>query len=277
MSKEIPIKSIPIIIGGKYKSTNILIKFNTSKDGPFYYSGFENDNKYYLKNEDKNEMKDGNENKNNNENINGNQIDSFVLNFNKGDENECNNSSNKVTDKNSDLTDEETKTEIEIEEIDFENDVSCKKIESRIILHEKEKLKIRGGMTDKEKEIEIMKGYNINFQNYQNLRSSTALNHTVAQKNFQTGLIYAKKSGMHFRDRILQNGQEISHILKIGNTITMNETFIESRQKRIEEKDKDKNFRQLESVKRTKKSNSRCTDVGLMSPERSCKVNCTMS
>ena len=260
--KDIPIKSIPIVIGGKYKSSNTLIKFNTKKDGPFCSLDIEKESEL------------------------ANEIDmTYVLpEIDKNDEINHNIIVNKINLESSDLTDEDSVENMN-DKIDFEKD------SDRIIIAEN-CVKKNPKMTVEEKEIQILRGYNNDILKY---------NELLVQNNIISGLNFPKKESVNFRDKLLRNGTECSFLLKIAEIGRTKVNFLESRIRNLEEtkkkecEDEERGKREMErerervreteirhqiseldTVKKTRKGNSRCSDVSVMSPEKSCKVNCSV-
>ena len=260
--KDIPIKSIPIVIGGKYKSSNTLIKFNTKKDGPF--CSLDIDKELELANE-----------------INM----TYVLpQIDRNDEIIHNVIENKINLESSDLTDEDSVENMN-DKIDFEKD------SERIIIAENF-FKKKSKMTVEEKEIQILRGYNNDIIKYNDL---------MVQHNIISGLNFPKKESVNIRENLLRNGKECSFILKIAEIGRTKVNFLESRirnleetkKRECEEEERGKRERErekervreteicnqrseLDTVKKTRKGNSRCSDVSVMSPEKSCKVNCSV-
>ena len=272
--KEIPIDSIPTVIGGKFKSSNELIQFNTRTDGPFHSLDIDEKIEFATAKE----------------------MNYSLSQVYKNDENDHNITENKINLENSDLTDEDSEENM-TDQIDFDKDSSyltCKTeiktvpvIKSITNSNENKNSK----MTKEEKETEIMRGYNSDITKY---------NEIIVQRNVISSFNSPKKDSINFREKLLKNGLEFSHILKIkiGRT---NENFLESRVRMMEEKkikkceEEERGKREaererervrdtenhneladLETVKRTRKGNSRCSDVSVMSSERSCKVNCSV-
>ena len=174
MIKEIPIDSIPTVIGGKFKPSNELIQFNTRTDGPFHSLDIDEKIEFATAKE----------------------MNYSLSQVYKNDENDHNITENKINLENSDLTDEDSEENM-TDQIDFDKDSSyltCKtEINSvpviKSITNSNENKNSK--MTKEEKEIEIMRGYNSDITKY---------NEIIVQRNVisRSASLFPLSSSSHF-------------------------------------------------------------------------------